>query len=154
MEELSDVPAHVDSWIMTVKAELVIDFMILNPGVETATIPPEADTEQILILSRVTQQEWSFRFVLQQILSLVSTINQRVGVIRSIRLTCPSCPSRSCCWWCQWGGGQDDDDSRFLCESLTRQVKQNQHESWYPPLPPQKTLEQVHCVLLDPCSQI
>ena len=57
MEELSDVPAHVDSWIMTVKAELVIDFMILNPGVETATIPPEADTEQILILSRVTQQE-------------------------------------------------------------------------------------------------
>ena len=57
MEELSDVSAHVDSWIMTVKAELVVDFMILNPGVETATIPPEADTEQILILSRVTQQE-------------------------------------------------------------------------------------------------
>ena len=57
MEELSDVSAHVDSWIMTVKAELVIDFMILNPGVETATIPPEADTEQILILGRVSQQE-------------------------------------------------------------------------------------------------
>ena len=65
-QELWNVPVHVDTWIMTVKTELVILLVVLNPGMETATISAEADTEQIFILSGVPEQEAAFWFVFQQ----------------------------------------------------------------------------------------
>ena len=53
VQQLGNVPIHVDTRVMAVKAKLMV--LLFYPGVETATISPEADAEQIFILSRVPE---------------------------------------------------------------------------------------------------
>lgn len=65
-QQLRDVPVHEDPGIVTVKTELMVLLVILNPGVQTPTISSEANAEQILILSRVPEQEAALGFVFQQ----------------------------------------------------------------------------------------
>ena len=71
VQQLGNVPVHVDAGVVAVEAELVA--LLLDPGVEAAAVAAEADAEEVLVLGRVPQQEAPLRLVLQQRLSLVST---------------------------------------------------------------------------------
>ena len=69
VQQLGNVPVHVHTGVMAVKAELMV--LLLYSGVQTAAVSPEADAEQILVLSRVSQQEAALGLVFQQIFRLV-----------------------------------------------------------------------------------
>ena len=60
----------VNTGVMAVKAELVV--LLLYSAVQTATVSPEADAEQVFILSRVSEQEAALRLVFQQMFCLVN----------------------------------------------------------------------------------
>ena len=70
VQQLGNVPIHVNTGIMAVKAELMV--LLLYSGVQTATVSPEADAEQVFILSRVSEQEAALRLVFQQMFCLVN----------------------------------------------------------------------------------
>ena len=55
VQQLRNVPGHEDPGVVAVEAEPVS--LLLYPGVETPAVPPEADTEQVLVLGRVPQQK-------------------------------------------------------------------------------------------------
>jgi len=55
LQELRNVPGTEHSWVVTIEAELVI--LLLNSGMQATAIPAEADTEQELVLSRVSEEE-------------------------------------------------------------------------------------------------
>lgn len=58
-----------DTGIMGIKAEVVIP--LLYPGVEGATVAPEAHGKQIVLLGRVSQEKCSLWLSLQQRLRCV-----------------------------------------------------------------------------------
>ena len=62
---------------MAVEAEPVTLF--LYPGVETPAVPPEADTEQVLVLGGVSQQETSLWLLVQKRFSLIPAITFNVN---------------------------------------------------------------------------
>ena len=60
VQQLRDVPGHEDPGVVAVEAEPVS--LLLYPGVETPAVPPEADTEQVLVLGRVSQQKVDIKY--------------------------------------------------------------------------------------------
>ena len=69
VQQLRNVPGHEDPGVVAVEAEPVA--LLLYPGVQTPAVPPEAHTEQILVLGRVSQQETSLGLLVQQRFRLI-----------------------------------------------------------------------------------
>ena len=78
VQQLRDVPGHEDPGVVAVEAEPVA--LLLYPGVQTPAVPPEAHTEQILVLGRVSQQETSLGLLVQQRFRLISAIKYNVEI--------------------------------------------------------------------------
>lgn len=78
VQQRGNVPIHVNTGVMAVKAKLMV--LLLYSGVQTPTVSPETDAEQVFILSRVSKQEAALRLVFQQIFCLVSIECWRLNV--------------------------------------------------------------------------
>ena len=74
VQQLGNVPVHVDAGVVAVEAEPVS--LLLYPGVQTPAVPPEAHAEQILVLGGVSQQKASLWLLIQQRFCLVPEITE------------------------------------------------------------------------------
>ena len=79
VQQLWDVPGHEDPGVVAVEAEPVS--LLLYPGVETPAVPPEADTEQILVLGRVPQQKTALWPLVQQRFRLIPAVKCNVIIL-------------------------------------------------------------------------
>ena len=78
VQQLRDVPGHEDPGVVAVEAEPVA--LLLDPSMETPAVPPEADTEQILVLGGVSQQEASLWLLVQQRFCLIPGIEYNLNL--------------------------------------------------------------------------
>ena len=78
VQKLRDVPGHEDPGVVAVEAEPVA--LLLYAGVETPAVAPEADTEQVLVLGRVSQQETSLWLLVQQRFRLIPAITYNLYI--------------------------------------------------------------------------